>query len=203
MSEISLKEKNNLIIKAARDRFAHYGYSKVTMDEIAADVEMGKASLYYYFPTKEELFKAVIAMEQTEFRNEIEVMFQKPISAAQKLHEYVNQRLKYFQVLVNLGMLSVHSILDMKSIFKKSFQDFEIQELNLLQKIIDEGKTKKEFSSLITNKVTRVFLHILQGLRLRVIRQIKGRQLDAKSYKNLQEEMRIITEIFIEGIRNK
>ena len=202
MSEISLKEKNDLIIKAARERFAHYGYSKVTMDEIAADVEMGKASLYYYFPTKEELFKAVIATEQSEFTDEIETMLQKQISAGQKLHEYVNQRLKHFQSLVNLGMLSVHSLLDMKSIFKKSFRDFEIQELMLLQKIIDEGKIKKEFSPHLTNKVAKVFLHILQGLRFRALRQIKGRSLDNKEYRHLQEEMKIITEIFIEGIRN-
>ena len=48
MSENNLKEKE--ILEAARSRFAHYGYSKVTMEEIALDVEMGKASLYYYFP---------------------------------------------------------------------------------------------------------------------------------------------------------
>ena len=43
MSEEKIKEK--AIIKAARERFAHFGFSKVTMDEIAADIEMGKACL--------------------------------------------------------------------------------------------------------------------------------------------------------------
>jgi AcrR family transcriptional regulator len=38
------------IIEAARKRFSHYGLTKTTMNEIAADIGMSKASLYYYFP---------------------------------------------------------------------------------------------------------------------------------------------------------
>ena len=59
ITEKPSKEREKPIIEAARKRFAHYGFSKVTMEEIAADAEMGKASLYYYFPTKEELFSAL------------------------------------------------------------------------------------------------------------------------------------------------
>ena len=75
MSENLSGEKTQNILSAARRRFAHYGFSKVTMDEIAGDVEMGKASLYYYFPTKEDLFKAVVIQEQNEFVNYIETLF--------------------------------------------------------------------------------------------------------------------------------
>jgi TetR/AcrR family transcriptional regulator len=53
------KSREKSIIEAAKERFAHFGFSKVTMEEIASDVDLGKASLYYYFPTKEDLFKAV------------------------------------------------------------------------------------------------------------------------------------------------
>lgn len=60
-----MKEKE--IILAARKRFAYYGFSKVTMDEIAADIGMAKASLYYYFPTKVDLFIAVVTEEQDQF----------------------------------------------------------------------------------------------------------------------------------------
>lgn len=52
------KEKEQAILKAARERFAQFGFNKSTMDEIASDVELGKASLYYYFPAKEDLFRA-------------------------------------------------------------------------------------------------------------------------------------------------
>ena len=117
MSEEKVKER--AIIKAARERFAHFGFSKVTMDEIAADIDMGKASLYYYFPTKESLFQAVLAQERDEFSCEIEKILENESGGEDKLLQYVDQRLKYFNKLVNLGTLSFYSFIGQKSQFKQ------------------------------------------------------------------------------------
>ncbi len=202
MSEHISNEKMNNILRAARKRFAHYGFSKVTMDEIAGDVEMGKASLYYYFPTKEDLFKAVVAQEQNEFVQSIETLLQNQTSASEKLYEYAAQRLKYFRDLVNLGMLSVHSVFDIKSIFKKLLEDFQSQELILLKKIIDEGKSNSEFRNDLSEDLIKVFLHILQGLRLRVIKMLSEHKSEDETYRELEWEMKIATELFIKGIKS-
>ena len=199
--EENLKEKEKIIIQAARKRFAHFGFSKVTMDEIAGDVDMGKASLYYYFPTKEDLFKSVITEEQSEFVNKIESVLKENISASQKLHMYVEQRLQYFQILLNLGTLNVHTFVETKSIFRKLSEDFEEQELKLIWKIIEEGKKKKEFNKNLSERITNVFIHILQGLRLRIIRLIKEKRLEEEVYEELKEEMIITADIFLNGIK--
>ena len=86
------------------------------MDEIAADVDMGKASLYYYFPAKEDLFRAVISQEQNQFIGAIEDILTKNISVSKKLVQYVEKRVDFFQDLLNLGTLNVHSYFDTKSI---------------------------------------------------------------------------------------
>lgn len=203
ISENLSKEKENAIIDAARKRFAHYGFSKVTMEEIAGDVEMGKASLYYYFPTKEDLFRSVILQEQSELKKNIELILEKPKCASEKLHEYVEQRMKFFRILINLGTLSVHSYFETKSVFKKLFLDFEMVELDLIKKIIDEGKLKNEFKPDLPEGAALVFLHILQGLRCRVLRWAKGQSLDDETHKILQKEMKTATDFFIHGIENK
>ncbi len=195
------KSKEEAIIKAARKRFAHFGYSKVTMDEIAGDVEMGKASLYYYFPTKENLFQEVIVQEQEEFADEIEKILQNENCAEDKLVQYVDQRLKYFQKLFNLGALSFYSFIKKKSLFKQYYKDFEERELQLLDKIFEEGKKKNEFKKDIDEKITRTLLHILQGLRLRTLKSMTGQQLDSKSYKELKDEMLMTVKIFLQGIK--
>ena len=203
MSDKISKEKEKSILNAARKRFAHYGFSKVTMDEIAGDVEMGKASLYYYFPTKEDLFRAVVIQEQNEFVNYIETMLQNKTPASEKLNEYVEQRLKYFHDLVNLGMLSVHSVFDIKSMFKKLFEDFEVQELILLKKIIDEGKSTGEFNENLPEDFTKIFLHILQGLRFRIIKLLNEHKADDGTYKEIECEMKIATGYLLNGIKYK
>jgi TetR/AcrR family transcriptional repressor of mexJK operon len=201
MAEIVSNEKVRIIMQAARKRFAHYGFSKVTMDEIAGDVELGKASLYYYFPTKEELFKAVIYQEQTEFLNNVELLLQKSTSAAWKLKEYVEQRIAYSHKLANLGTLSLHSILDVKSVFRKLYEDFECQELILLKKIIDEGKKTGEFRYELPEELVKVFLHAIQGLKLRFVRFLKEQTLDDENNKELESEMNLVTDILINGMK--
>ena len=203
LSEKLSKEKEKTIIDAARKRFAHYGFSKVTMEEIAGDVEMGKASLYYYFPTKEDLFRSVILEEQNELKKNIELILAKSNAASEKLQEFVELRMKFFQILLNLGTLSVHSYFDIKSMFKKLFLDFEKVELEFIRKIIDEGKTKKEFSPDLPEEAALIFLHILQGLRCRVLKWTKGQSLDEETSTNLQQEMKAATDFFIYGIQNK
>ena len=193
------KEKE--IIEAARNRFAHYGFSKVTMEEIAADVEMGKASLYYYFPTKENLFKSVIQKEQELFVKEIEALISKNLSSEKKLKEYVSKRLEYFQQLVNLGTLHVHSFVDIKIMFKELFWGFEQQELVLLHKIIEEGKKNGEFDRKLTKEATKIFLHLLQGLRLRTIKSVNDNRMKKVNYKELKEDMLFFVEIFLKGIK--
>lgn len=193
--------KEEKIIEAARERFAHFGFSKVTMEEIASDVEMGKASLYYYFPTKEDLFKAVILLEQNELKEKIELLLRKSDSASQKLHEYVQLRLNSLRDLINLGSLSFYNYFKTKSIPKKLFLDFEKAELKLIKKIIDEGKMSKEFDPDLSDDIVVVFLHILQGLGYTGLRWHKKRSLDEGIYNNLQKEMKIATDIFIHGIK--
>jgi hypothetical protein len=39
----------------------------VTMGEIAEDIDIAKASIYFYFPTKEAIIRSVILHEQEEF----------------------------------------------------------------------------------------------------------------------------------------
>jgi TetR/AcrR family transcriptional repressor of mexJK operon len=201
--EDSTKEKETIIIEAARKRFAHYGFSKVTMDEIAGDVEMGKASLYYYFPTKEDLFRSVISQELNELQKNIELILNEPNSASGKLKSYVEQRMLFFQKLLNLGTLSVHAYFDTKSMFKKIFLDFAEVEKSLIKKIIDEGKKTNEFSHELNEDTAEVFLHILQGLRCNVLRWAKGQGIDDKIRENLQREMSIATDIFIHGIKKR
>lgn len=197
------KTKEKAIIEAAKERFAHFGFSKVTMEEIASDVDLGKASLYYYFPTKEDLFKAVISLEQNKLKENFEELLQKNTADSKKLQEYVDLRMKFFRDLINLGTLSVHSYFDTKSVIKEVFIDFEKIELELIKKIINEGKKAKEFKPELAEDTALIFLHILQGLRCRVLRWAKGASLDDETNNDLQKEMSMVTEIFINGISYK
>ncbi|NMP22732.1 TetR/AcrR family transcriptional regulator [Sulfobacillus harzensis] len=47
------------IMEAALKEFAESGYDRTTMDAIAIRAQVAKGSLYYHFPSKEALFRAL------------------------------------------------------------------------------------------------------------------------------------------------
>jgi AcrR family transcriptional regulator len=55
-NEIETKER---ILSAAKDQFFSHGFTKVTIDEIAAKVGISKKTIYKYYPSKDDLVKAV------------------------------------------------------------------------------------------------------------------------------------------------
>jgi len=50
----------NRILQAAREQFFRFGFTKVTIDEIASDLGMSKKTIYKYFPSKDRLLRGVI-----------------------------------------------------------------------------------------------------------------------------------------------
>ena len=48
------------ILDAAMNIFAHKGYHSAKLDEIAAESQTSKGSIYFHFPNKERLFIALV-----------------------------------------------------------------------------------------------------------------------------------------------
>lgn len=61
------QERRRHILEAAAEVFGERGVDGASMDAIADRAELGKATLYYYFKTKEELHAAVIAAAAERF----------------------------------------------------------------------------------------------------------------------------------------
>ncbi len=51
-------EFQDRVLERPRDEFLSRGFSKVTLDEIAADLGVSKKTLYKFYPSKEELLRA-------------------------------------------------------------------------------------------------------------------------------------------------
>ena len=198
--QVNSHGKQTLILRAAQKRFAYYGYSKVTMNDIAADVGMAKPSLYYYYPTKERLFQSVIAQEMERFVHEIDIVLRNVGSAGEKLMAYAGMRLNLFREWANLSLLGVDSWTEVRSLSGDLFQVLEQQELKFLRQIISTGKTSGEFVVASPHQTALLLLHVLHGLRLRTLRAASGHRIEDSAYAELREEMNIFIDHLIAGI---
>jgi AcrR family transcriptional regulator len=68
------KERKLQIIKAAVKRFDKHGLRKTTLDEIARDLRIGKATIYHYFVSKEDLYFAALDWEGTLFLEDVKII---------------------------------------------------------------------------------------------------------------------------------
>jgi len=193
--------RKQLILIAARRRFAHYGFSKVTMDEIAGDVGLAKPSLYYYYPTKENLFRAVIAQEQSQFVSDVDNLITKGIPASAKLKKYVGVRFQLFRKLVNLNALSFRTWSEIRSMSGDLFKILEEQELKAIHHILTLGQSSGEFSSVSPHRTAVLLLHVLHGLRLRVFRGEEGRPVTDEAYAELKKESELFVDIVLNALR--
>ena len=85
------KEIKERILKQAEQLFLQFGYSKVTMDEIAASLGMSKKTLYKFFPGKETLVKEMITSMKCSIDEHIDnVWSNKEMDFMDKLKSVMN-----------------------------------------------------------------------------------------------------------------
>ena len=86
-------ERKLQIIKAAAKRFARHGLLKTTLDEVARDIRIGKATIYHYFNSKDDLYFATLRWECENFIEQVKLILEKDSeSLKQKLNEYFGQK---------------------------------------------------------------------------------------------------------------
>ena len=70
-SDKKICSKEQEIIEAAQKVFAEYGYKKVTMDDVASELNITRSALYYYYKSKEDLFVAVGEYDFREYESDL------------------------------------------------------------------------------------------------------------------------------------
>jgi AcrR family transcriptional regulator len=84
------------IIVAGRHLFARKGYHDATLDEVAEAVELGKATLYSYFASKELLFEAVIDDSFTAMRAIGESALFRPGTFEERIRIFIAAEMDFF-----------------------------------------------------------------------------------------------------------
>jgi AcrR family transcriptional regulator len=85
------------ILEAARRLFQVHGLHKVTMDDVAKAIGMGRSSLYYYYKSRDEIFDAVINIDIQEMLNAITIAVKKAKSAEQQIYAFFVSKLEVLQ----------------------------------------------------------------------------------------------------------
>jgi AcrR family transcriptional regulator len=197
------QEKEKLILDAAQNRIARYGFSKVTMDEIAQDVGLAKASVYYYYPTKADIFRAVVAREQEKFLEEATAILHQSAAASMKLKYYVQHRISLGNQLLSINALNSTFWQESTPGLRELFISFSRKELETITAIVNEGNQDGEFVVADPGKTAELILHVLQGLRLRFLQATQGYIEPHQQMENFEKQTYLLLETLLMGLETR
>ena len=161
---ITKEETRDAIIQIARNIFGKYGFQKTSMNQIANANRKGKSSLYYYFNSKEDVFKAVLEQETSMLRGEIMAAIAEYDDPKDKLKAYIHIRMNGFKKLLNLYDAIKNEYLSHLQFIDNARKSHDESEVNTIKSILDDGIERGFFSVPNTKDAARAIVTAMKGL---------------------------------------
>jgi AcrR family transcriptional regulator len=187
------------IIDTARVLFKQSGFKKTTMGDIARSLGKAKSSLYYYYPSKEDIFEAVLHTEMDELLDQIHQSIEYATSSKEKLTVYCRCRLVKLNELCNLSdalksdmgeLHELHCIMtDLKS-------KFDTTHVGLVREILEEGVSNGEFKKINKDNIELVAYLMVSSFRGLAVPLMVSQSLCPR----LDLQIDSIVDIMVEGI---
>ena len=158
------KEIKDRILSQAEQLFLQFGYSKVTMDEIAASLGMSKKTLYKYFPGKEILVKEMITSMKCAIDEHIDFVWNnEEMDFMDKLKSVMNFIGKHTTKLQGPLLEDLHK--NIPEIWQEIHDFRRANSVKRFTAFINEGVEKGVFRNDIDRQLIVLFyLHAIQGL---------------------------------------
>lgn len=193
--------KRDKILEAAYQRFLHYGYSKTTMNEIAGDLSMSKALLYYYFPDKSQLYADVMRRLADEYlailKNKIsgyadlKEAFESQINAQ---HEFIVNNYNFFDFF----KLNEQNLPDMIWDIISNIHRTEIELLsNAIRSEVANGKISPVENP---EQVVDLLLDALHGVRVGPVSTKKLSFPHKEQLEEIHKKRLLLIGIFVRGL---
>ena len=151
------------ILTGALDVFKKKGIEGATMDEIATSSGFGKATLYYYFHSKEEVFSAILVNGWESIWMSLE-----PIIASEK-----SPRKTFISILLriaenarsNQGLYSfLFNVPKLINIEEQPWKSYQNRLYAIIQGLLEDGVMAGEFPPLDTQLLFKAMGGLFMGL---------------------------------------
>jgi len=193
--------KREKILEAANQRFLHFGYSKTTMNEIAGDLSMSKALLYYYFPDKSQLYIAVMRRVADDYMKVLESKIntfsdlkEAFVFQINTQHEFIVNNYNFFDFI----RLNEQNLPDLIWTIVDKVNKLEI---DLLVSAIKTEVSRGEISPIDNpDEIVELLLDALQGVKVRALSHKKIIFHNKEDLEEIRQKRLLLADIFVKGL---
>ncbi len=188
-------DRKEIIIKVAQSLFGKFGLAKTTIEDIARQARMGKASIYYYFKSKESIFKEVIEKEGAELRRKIQDAVSSVETPQDKLRIYALTRMESLKKLANYYNAMRDEYLEHYAFIEKARQGFDAFEVDLISRILKQGVDQGIFAIANIPLTAEAILAAIKGLEYRWTIEVP--------MERIRENIDVLLTILFKGIEKR
>ncbi|WP_257667593.1 TetR/AcrR family transcriptional regulator [Parapedobacter tibetensis] len=192
-------DKRNQIITAALKRFSHFGIAKTALSEIAEDINISKANLYYYYPDKLALVESIVEWLSAEATDLMDNVFRDDATTLELLEQVL--RIKY-------DLFSKHYML-MRDLVEGNFSNEKAKEISkdvferekrTISNIFERGIEKSELVTFDIGLMSELYVAIQRGLALFCDACLPSGFLDQAFLEKIFEKQKLATKVFLHGV---
>ncbi|HLT88511.1 MAG TPA: TetR/AcrR family transcriptional regulator [Sphingobacterium sp.] len=180
-----MDSKKEQIIQTALKRFSHYGFDKTTMSEIAVDMNITKANLYYYYPDKNSLVKDVMTYISQESLKQQDAIVNEYdgdlLETLYKILEFRAERLRHYYVLhihKNMEWIKGQGVASI-------LEEFYHRDIDMMKELFGRAVYCGEINFDSIEDAATSYVEIMEGLTL--IRSVADMFLGMPNAGNVEE----------------
>lgn len=193
-------DKKTAILEAASRCFARYGFEKTTINDIGRSVGLNKASLYYYYKSKEAIFTEVIFREREVYLKSLQNRVDQEKGIRNKIMAYMLGRYRFVLDYLNLQNLSSESLNRVKPFFCDLYQSVIDRELDFVRNLITQGIGDKQLKKCDAARVAANLITLCDAIKQR---QCDSNEMQAdRGYDNqsVEDDIAFACKLILDGI---
>lgn len=133
------------ILRAAEQVFAQKGFQEATVSDVARKAGLSDATIYEYFPSKEELLFSIPGQTARRAKESMEHMLNHVRGASSKIRAIIYDYLFFYQTHPDYAAVAMLTLKQNRKFLKTSAYE-DVRELSrLILRVIEEGIGSGEF----------------------------------------------------------
>ena len=194
---VQTREVREAILDAGERLLAGHGYKKMTIDDLAREVGIGKGSVYLHFTSKEEIALSHVDRIVERLKEQLKIISGRKISSEEKLRKMILVRVLFRFDSVQHYTQSLNDLLAaLRPKLLARREEYFKQEAEIFAEVIEEGQAKGDFQKGNALELAETFLLATNSLLpFSLTTQELGERRD------IEEKTRRIADLLLKGIR--
>jgi AcrR family transcriptional regulator len=158
-------DRRTEIREKASQVFLKYGYKKTTIEDIAKACGLGKAALYYYYSSKEEILAEAVRAESERLLAQMRAAADATDDPRLRLAGVVKTRMQFMHDKL-LDEAIAEELWELLPAAYKLRQKYFAREVQIVEQVLANGIRRRVFKPCDTSQVALLFITAMQGVEL-------------------------------------